>query len=396
MKYFAFASAKKYILALLAVVAIGSVAVAQDDAGSSSSTVTRRGPNARRGGDNDRTPGVTDRMQQFFEAGDVGDADREWMRVIYRSLDLTDEANTPLYFPEEPIDGQESLFRIIMRLLADGKLRAYEYLDGREIFSDAYQLKVRDMLDRFHVYYSEAKGSTEKNPRFTIEESDVPANEVLSYYIVERWEFDRRNNRMKSTIEAICPVLHRAGDFGGEAMKYPMFWVKFDDLRPFLSTQNIFLSDQNNLPTCTYDDYFQLGLYKGEIYKTRNLRNRSMAQLYPDPEQMKNAQDSIQRSLDDFEKKLWVPSLDELAAQREAAAKKAELEAAAANGDDVDTAEQSDAPKKTAVTSSRSKRGTSSAKAKPAKTKQQKVKKPKSTSSGSSGSAARSVRNRRK
>ena len=49
-----------------------------------------------------------------------------------------------------------------MQLLADNKVSAYEYLDGREIFTDQYKINVRDMLDRFHIYYQPAKGSTDK------------------------------------------------------------------------------------------------------------------------------------------------------------------------------------------------------------------------------------------
>lgn len=384
---------KKIFLAALAICSMAAAVSAQnttDGGASSSSSVVRRGRADREAAT--QRKGVTDRMQQFYETQQVGDADLSWMRVIYRQLDLTKDQNTPLYFPEDPVDGQESLFRIIMRLLANDEMAAYEYLDGREVFTDQYRVKVRDMLDRFHVYYTEAKGSNEKHPKFTIEEADVPANEVLSYYIVERWEFDKRNNRMKTRIEAICPVLHRSGDFGGEAVKYPMFWVKFDDLRPFIATQNIFLSDDNNLPTCTYDDYFQLGLYDGEIYKTRNLRNRSMAQLYPDPDDMKHAQDSIQKSLDEFGKKLWVPSLDELAARREAAELAQAQAEAAASGDSIAAA-----PETKSSVSVRSKRGQSrSSSARPVKkTKVKKAKAPKSSSGGSSG-AARSVRNRKR
>lgn len=382
---------KRIILAAVALLILVGDALAQTD-GSSSSTIVRR----RQGADREKTAagaGVTERMQQFYETSSVGDADMAWMRVIYRQLDLTKDKNTPLYFPEEPVDGQESLFRIIMRLLTNDQIAAYEYLDGREVFNDSYRVKVRDMLDRFHVYYTEAKGSNEKHPKFTVEEADVPANEVLSYYIIERWEFDRRNNRLAARIEAICPVLHRAGDFGGDAVKYPMFWVKFDDLRPYLTTQNIFLSDDNNLPSCTYDDYFQLGLYDGEIYKTRNLRNRSMAQLHPDPDDLKHAQDSIQRSLDEFGKKLWVPSLEELAARREAA-ELAESEAAAAS-DSTEVAPAASTSRRGAgVRSTRGQKRASdkASKSKPAKVKKAKTAKPKATG----GSAARSVRNRRR
>lgn len=302
----------------LAALAQGPEAVAQDQ--STSTAVQRRtsGSRTRHGQGEASGPQVTQRQQAFYEdAGEnITDADRQWMRIIYRQLDLDKDKNAPLYFPEENIDGQENLFRIIMRLLANNQIHAYEYLDGRENFTEQYQVKVRDLLDRFHIIYTDAKGSTDRNPRFTIQEADVPTNEVLSYYIIERWEFDTRNNRMRTIVEAICPVLHRSGDFGGEAVKYPMFWIKFADLRPWLAQQHIFTSDDNNLPTCTYDDYFTLNMYEGEIYKTRNLKNKSLMQLYPDPEEMTKAQDSIQRRLDSFEAKLWVPDREEIIAQK--------------------------------------------------------------------------------
>lgn len=302
----------------LAALAQGPEVVAQNQ--STSTAVQRRtsGSRTRHGQGEASGPQVTQRQQAFYvDAGEnITDADRQWMRIIYRQLDLDKDKNAPLYFPEENIDGQENLFRIIMRLLANNQIHAYEYLDGREIFTEQYQVKVRDLLDRFHIIYTDAKGSTDRNPRFTIQEADVPTNEVLSYYIIERWEFDTRNNRMRTIVEAICPVLHRSGDFGGEAVKYPMFWIKFADLRPWLAQQHIFTSDDNNLPTCTYDDYFALNMYEGEIYKTRNLKNKSLMQLYPDPEEMTKAQDSIQRRLDSFEAKLWVPDREEIIAQK--------------------------------------------------------------------------------
>ncbi len=377
----------RYIVPLLALMAFCLPAEAQEQSSSSGSVVRRRG-------DSDRNKaasatGVTQRMQSFYEDEPVSDSELQWMRVMYRQLDLTKDANGALYFPDEPVDGQENLFRIIMRLLANDELAAYEYLDGREVFSDNYRIKVRDMLDRFHILYTDAKGSTEKRPKFAIEEADVPASEVLTYYIIEKWEFDKRSNRMRTRIEAVCPVLHRSGDFGGEAVRYPMFWVKYDELRPHLSTQNIFTDDDNNLATCTYDDYFQLGLYDGEIYKTRNLKNKSLMQLHPDPEEMKHAQDSIQNRLDTFEDKLWVPSLAELEARREAKEKAEELAAAGAAGEDVAAESASSVKKERPSRSSRTKRGSAAKKSKPAK-----VKKPKS--SPSSAAPGRSVRNRRR
>ncbi|MCI9285794.1 MAG: gliding motility protein GldN [Muribaculaceae bacterium] len=380
---------KKFLLAAFSIIVAAGVFAQEVSTGS---VVRRRGPGDRPGA-KETTPGVTQRMQSHFEETPKDESELQWMRVMYRQLDLTKDANGALYYPDEPVEGQENLFRIIMGRMADGQLGAYEYLDGREVFTDAYKVKMRDVLDRFHILYTDAKGSTEKNPRFVIEESDVPASEVLSYYIIEKWEFDRRSNRMRTRVEAICPVLHRSGDFGGEAVKYPMFWVKYDELRPFLSTQNIFTDDDNNLATCTYDDFFQLGLYEGDIYKTRNLKNKSLMQLHPDPDDLAHARDSIQQRLDSYEKKLWVPSLEELAERREAAEKAAALAEGQNSGDETAVGQADEKPARSAR-ASRSKRGSDRSKA--TKSKPAKVKKPKAPKSSGSSGATRSVRNRRR
>lgn len=383
------------ILPIAAVAAIGFGAMAQDTG------VVRRNAGGKRGQKQEETSGpkITDRMQGFFETTKTHDADMAYQRDIYRSLDLTVAENTPLYFPEDVVDGQQNLFRIMLGLVVDGKIPAYEYLDGREVFTDQYKIKVGEMLDRFDIYYQ--KTGEGDRARYTIEEADVPTGQVLKYYIIEKWEFDRRSNRMKTRVEAICPVLGRSGDYGGD-LNYPMFWVKFDQLRPFLAQQYVFLSDDNNLPQYSLDDYFNLGMYKGDIYKTKNLRNLSMAQMYPDEDDLKRAQDSIDTRLREFGKNLWVPSREEYLAMREAeeeAAAAAEM--AAATGDSIpertSVSADEDKPKTSTRTSSRSARKKSSASAKKTTTKKAstpKVKKPKTTTSNSS--AEKSVRRRRR
>ncbi len=347
-------------------------------------------------------PVVTDRMQGFFENKETHDADLVYMREIYRQIDLSKEKNTPLYFPEDVIDGQENLFRLILRLVVEGRIPAYEYLDGREVFSDQYKIKVGEMLDRFDIYYTSGAGSTEKNPKYVINEADVPTNQVLNYYVIEKWEFDKRSNRMQTRVEAICPVLNRIGDFGEET-RYPMFWVKFDALRPWLAQNYVFLSDDNNLPQYSLDDYFNLNMYEGDIYKFKNLRNLSMMQMYPDEDSMKAAQDSIDRRLRSFGKDLWVPTREEYLAQLEAEeARKAAIEAGdtiPSHQNEVSVEETSGdeqaAGSKSVRKRSSKKRSSSAAK----KTKTKKAKQPKqpkvSSSSGNSG-AAKSVRRRKK
>lgn len=398
----------KKILPIAAMTVIALATTAQDNTG-----VVRRNGASQRGQKQEESSGlkITDRMQGFFENTKTHDADLAYMREIYRSLDVRNvPENTPLYFPEDVVDGQKNLFRIILDLVVDGKIPAYEYLDGREVFTDQYKIKVGDMLDRFDIYY-QTQGNGDR-ATYTIEEADVPTGQVLKYYIIEKWEFDRRTSRMKTFVEAICPVLTRGSDFGGDA-NYPMFWVKFDQLRPYLAQQYVFLTDDNNLPQYSLDDYFNLGMYKGEIYKTKNLRNLSMAQMYPDEDDMQRAQDSIDKRLREFGKNLWVPTREEYLAQREAEAEAEEARKKAiaigdtipertvvAADDAVATDEETPAVKtRTSARSGRKKSSATSststaAKKKPATAK---VSKPKTSSAASSSSnAAKSVRRRKR
>ena len=291
---------------------------------------------------------VSDRMTNHYETPKTHDADIEYQRTIYRILDLERPENTPLYYPEDVIDGQENLFRMMFRLVVEEKIPAFEYLDGREVFSDRYKINVGEMLDRFNIYYNKNGND------FVIEEADVPTNQVLAYYIIEKWEYDRRSNRMQTRVEAICPVLNRFDDFGGQT-RYPMFWVKMDALRPYMSQTYVFLDDDNNHAKYNLDDYFNMGMYKGDIYKYQNLKNLSMMQMYPDEDDLRRAQDSIDNRLRNYGRDSWVPTREEYLAQQKAeqerARKKAEgdtlQERTVVVSDELATSEKKSSKKRT-------------------------------------------------
>lgn len=350
----------RFIIIASALILTASAADAQQK---SSSTLRKRDSKELTSGLKIRPDAVTARMQRQFEKGEPHDADLQWLKVVYRRLDDTAEANATLFYPEEYSQGEENLFRIILSHVADGSVPAYEYLDGRESFDESHRLSVADMLDRFHIPANQSKGN------FEIAPEDVPASEVKSYFIIERWEFNARDSRTRTAVDAICPVLYRSGEFD-EELRFPMMWVKMDDLRPYMAMQQIFVDNDNNLARYTYDDFFTLNMYDGEIYKTRNLANKSMAQLYPDSTAMRHAQDSIDLHLRNFDKKLWVPSREEVIAAHE-------RREAAERGDSV-----APAAKKTVRRSSGIKR-------KPAKVKSAGTTKP------SNSSALRSVRRRK-
>lgn len=223
-----------------------------------------------------------------------------WRRDIYRELDLTQDANAGLYYPVEPMGTQMNLFCYIFKLMMTGNIRAYEYrLDGNETFEDSARVKPLAFLDNYHVYYER----TDRGIR--IDDSDIPSREVTAYYIKESAYYDQATATFHTKVLALCPIMKRVDDFGDGATSYPLFWVKYEDLAPFLSKQTIMTSNLNNAAVMSVDDYFTKNLYKGKIYKTNNMLGRTLSQEYPTDSAMANAQKRIEAEIILFEKNMW-------------------------------------------------------------------------------------------
>lgn len=223
---------------------------------------------------NTNNQGMTQRMRlQYPTAVDMPE-NVVWRRDIYREISLDEEANSGLYFPVEPVGKQMNLFTYIFKLALNGYIPVYEYrLDGNEVLEASAKVEIKTLLDNFHIFYEE------KNGKVQVDNSDIPSAEVKGYFLKESAYYDQANSSFHIKPLAICPVMMREDDFGDEAAKYPLFWVKYSDVEPYLSRQTVMTSDKNNAATMNLDDYFTLNKYKGKIYKTTNMLGKTLAQI---------------------------------------------------------------------------------------------------------------------
>lgn len=222
-----------------------------------------------------------------------------WSRTIYRYLDLNKEGNSPLYFPIMPENGRMNLFSMIFRLIGDDKIGAYEYLDGRELFTEEYRIDFIEFLDRFGVYYQT------EGDHLVIDDVDIPSNEVQGYFVKEVHYLDSRSSDFKTEVVAICPVIHRQDDYDVTTTRYPLFWIPYSDIRPYALGMPIMSSSLNNSMLGTVDDFFRKRSYDGEIYKAANPRNLAVAQYAATPEDVVNEQQKIEQELMDFKTVIW-------------------------------------------------------------------------------------------
>ena len=287
----------KHILFILISLCFMGTATAQPK---KSRVQTTRSASAKKA--QDATPSRTSLM--FPTSVDVPQTPT-WRRDIYRTLDLTKDENAPLYFPVEPQGDNINLFTLLFQLLNTGKIPAYEYkLDGVEDFQQSNRMHFKDMLERYHIFY-EVNGNSIK-----VEPSDIPSAEVLSFNVKESSYYDQHTATFQSRVVAICPVLHRTDDFDTRVNKYPMFWVKYDDVKTYLSGREIMTSNLNNAARMSMEDFFATNHYKGEIYMTTNMQNRSLQQYCATDSLLKKEQKRIEKEMTDFEAHIWATPVD--------------------------------------------------------------------------------------
>ena len=291
----------------------------------------QRTPRMSRGADRNRTqqaednksPELSVRAQNMNEqlTQEIGNA--RWMRVITRELDLTQDKNAPLYYPIQELNGMKNLFTSLFQLASEGKINVYKYLMDYESFEDDNILPFKEMLDNFGIYHEEIPAGGGRPARYVINASDIPSQEVRSLYIKEAWYFDQNNSIYDVKILAICPIAYMITEMGDQ--RQPMFWAKYEDVRPYVKGNYIMTSNINNAKTFTVDDFFRRRMYDGEIIMTENMMNLAMQQLYPDPDTLKIEQQRIEDQLVAFNDSLWIkPDTTQVLSKKDAkAAKKA-------------------------------------------------------------------------
>jgi len=258
--------------------------------------------------------GMTLRAQTMFPTAVEMPENVVWRRDIYRELSLSEDANAGLYYPTEPVGKEMNLFTYIFKLALFNYIPIFEYrLDGNESFSDSSKVSIKSLLDDYHIFYEMKDG----RPR--VDNSDIPSAEVKTYYLKESAYYDDANSTFHRKVLALCPIMMREDDFGGEATKYPLFWVRFSDLAPYLSRQTVMTSNLNNAATMSMEDYFTLNKYNGKIYKTTNMLGRKLADYCTTDTALNKEQKRIEDEIAAFEKNIFgdqakKDSLDSIAA----------------------------------------------------------------------------------
>lgn len=263
-------------------------------------TLTAVAQPAKRRTDTATAPTKRGSVYREFPVAQAMPEDADWRRDIYRSLDLTKDENAVLYYPQTPKNGRENLFVYLFKLVLRGQVKAYNYtLDGNEDFSVKNQVSAKELMDRYQFFYEVKDG------RMRVNDADLPSHQVSVYFLKESTYYDQHTGTFRSQVTALCPVRSAGSDLGSFGQT-PLFWLKYEDIAPYLAKFVLSTSNYNNAAAMSADDYFTQACYKGDIYKTENLQDRVLINDYESNDSLlAKERRRIERQLIDVQKNVW-------------------------------------------------------------------------------------------
>ena len=256
----------------------------------------------------------------------IRQADVMYYYTIWRTIDLREKVNHPLYFPTEVRGTWRSLAQTILDAI---DMENPEKTEGiLPLYSDdmcTMPTPREELKGNLAVSYPVPDFDPETGEEIGTKDMVIQfeAKEIISYNIKEIWYFDKQESRLKYQILTLEPILEyerpNTSSFSGydeepqedeEDVQNPLTkkrvgYIYYNELRPFLAKQEVF-NVKNNAQRLSFDDLLTWKRYFSSlIYKEANTYDREIQDYIANARDQRIESEKITERLRTLESDLW-------------------------------------------------------------------------------------------